>query len=98
MNISVADTGVITVSMGGVVVGLIKSLQLRASIEEPVPSVVIELADVRSFTDSALRSNVVKALDKYRSLLDSHPFVTVSGPRDTVPSMGAVIPPDEEAR
>jgi len=96
LNIDIDDSGIVRVSVRGMVVGLIKSLEVRKMYDDVLPTIQLELVSVDGLPGaSSDRDHLNKVLLGYRKLLESHPLVKLRGPHDTLPQGMPAVRPEE---
>lgn len=88
----VEKDGVVKVSIDGIVIGLVRSLAMRAE-AEMLPRVSIVMCSARSEQDEVLLTQLQQVLESYKRALSAHPLIEVSNYHDTLPQgMPAVRP------
>lgn len=98
LRIDLNNDGEMTISIDGIVVGLIHSVELHADLERhPVAHVYVSMVDIKRLAPNAQKAHLQRVLVNNKKLLSSHPLIRVSDAHDTLPQgMPAVLPEDEE--
>jgi hypothetical protein len=94
--VEVAKDGRVTVSIDGVVIGLLKSLTLRADADDVLPRVQVVMNNAREMPEQVRAEWLQQALDRYRAALRSHPLIEVTDYHDTLPQGMAAVSPEEK--
>jgi hypothetical protein len=94
--IEVEKDGRVTVSIDGVVVGLLKSLLLRVDTDDLLPQVHVVMNNARNMPEEMRVEWLQQALDRYRAALRSHPLIEVSDYHDTLPQGMPAVRPEEK--
>ena len=92
LSILIKDNLDVVISVDGIVIGMVQSLELKLDVNEVLPKVQIVLPSVQTLDDEMAKEHVLRALNNYKTVLLSQPFVRVYADGDTVPEMSAVIP------
>lgn len=94
--IEIGSNGQMRVSIDGVVIGLIRSLDVHVSAEEVRPRISIVMNNARAFPDACFAAQLQQALDSFKQALCAHPFIEVSDYHDTLPQGMAVVHVNKE--
>jgi hypothetical protein len=94
--IEVEESGVVRVSMGGVVVGMIKRINIEYDEDlHPVPHTHVSFANLADVPMGPEKAQLKRTIQRYKEELQKHPLVRVSDYHDTLPQMPAVRPEEE---
>lgn len=96
--IEVEESGLVRISTGGVVVGMIKRIAIEYDEDlHPVPHVHVSFSNLSSASKGPEKTQLKRTIQRYKEELQKHPLIRVSDYRDTLPQgMSAVLPGEEE--
>jgi hypothetical protein len=93
--IEIAKDGRTTVSVDGVVVGLIKSIDLHVEVDEALPRVSVVMNSARELPVEVQAAHLRNVLEVYKRVLSAHPLIAVSEHHDTLPQGMPAVRPEE---
>lgn len=98
LTIDIEESGVVRISTGGVVIGLVRALELRVDEElQPMPHIHISFSNLDEAPKGPEKTQLKRTIQRYKDELRKHPLVRVTDYHDTLPQgMPAVRPEEEE--
>lgn len=96
--IEVEESGLVRISTGGVIVGMIKRVAIEYDEDlHPVPHVHISFSSLANAPEGPEKTQLKRTIQRYKEELQKHPLIRVSDYHDTLPQgMPAVLPDDDE--
>jgi hypothetical protein len=95
--VSIGAEGLVRVSIGGVVIGLIENVRVEVGCGTN-PKVKITFMSMAGIPEGPDRSRLLELLHRYQEILATNPYVEVLDLADTLPYMKAVttVPPNPD--